>query len=368
MRRSVLIPLALLAAACTSGNTVVAPPTQLLPPTALSYQLVPSGDPANPVGILLQWVPPVGISVGAYNVYSRSSSAVSWGLRATTTSPSFYDLGQPDSQYTVTSVDSYGGSESVGSNVVTVNPANQLAAPTGLVPVSLNTAIQISWNANARLAAPTLFSYYRVYSTSYNISTNVCNAAAWVLEGTTVSEDFIASGLTNGVSLCFAVSAVSTDGHESNWSVPTYDTPRFDARNILLTAFQATPATSGFSFYDPATQTIGLVTSGARTDIEFRLDQHGDGTLWLLPIATGTLAQSLGAIADLTSIDVAPATGYASAAVAATIGTGYVFEFPLTDGMHFGGVRVTALGTNYAIIDWSYQSDPGNPELRRVRP
>jgi len=368
MRRSVLIPLALLAAACTSGNTVVAPPTQLLPPSNLSYQLVPSGDPTQPVGILLQWVPPVGSSVGAYNVYSRSSTSASWSLRATTTSPSFYDLGVPDLQYMVTSVDATGGSESAGSNVVTVNSTNQLPAPTGLTPVSLNTAIQISWSANARLSAPTLFSYYRVYSTSYDIATNVCNATTWVLEGTTVSEDFISSGLTNGVPLCFAVSAVSTDGHESNWSVPTYDTPRFDARNIMLTAFQVTPATSGFSFYDPATQTVGLVTSGARTDIDFRLDRHVDGTLWLLPIYSGTLVQSIGAIADLTAIDVAPSTGYASAAVAATIGNGYVFEIPLTDGTHFGGVRVTALGASYAIIDWSYQSDPGNPELRRVRP
>jgi len=189
-----------------------------------------------------------------------------------------------------------------------------------------------------------------------------------VLEGPTVSEDFISSGLTNGVPLCFAVSAVSTDGHESNWSTPTYDTPRFDARNILLTAYQVTPATSGFSFYDPATQTVGLVTSGARTDIDFRLDQHNDGSLWLLPIYSGTLVQSLGPIADLTTIDVAPATGYGSAAVAATIGNGYVFQIPLSDGAHYGGLRVTALGTGYAIIDWSYQSDPGNPELRRVRP
>ena len=110
------------------------------------------------------------------------------------------------------------------------------------------------------------------------------------------------------------------------------------------------------------------MTSGARTDIDFRLDRHVDGSLWLLPIIAGTSVATLGPIADLTSIDIAPLGGYGTAAVPAVIGNGYVFQITLTDGFHYGGVRVTALGTNYAIIDWSYQSDPGNPELKRVRP
>jgi len=366
MRRSVLLALAVIAAACTTTNTVVAPVDPLLAPVNLTYELVPSGDPTQPVGILLRWDPPADTRVTTYNVYSRGSTSGGWYLRATTTSASFYDLGTPDLQYAVTSADA-GYAESAYSNLVTVNAANQLPAPAGLVPVSLNTAIQLSWSANARLAAPTLFSYYRVYSTPYTLGTGTCTAA-WVLEGTTVSEDFIASGLPNGSPRCFAVSAVSTDGHESDWSTPTYDTPRFDARNIVVTAFQVTPATSGFSFYDPPTQTIGLVTSGARTDIDFRLDRHGDGSLWLLPIISGTSVASLGPIADLTSIDIAPAGGYGTAAVPAVIGSGYVFQLVLSDGFHYGGVRVTALGTNYAIIDWSYQSDPGNPELSRVKP
>ena len=366
MRRSVLLALAMIAAACTTTNTVVAPVDPLLAPMNLTYELVPSGDPTQPVGILLRWDPPADARVTTYNVYSRGTNAGTWYLRATTTSPSFYDLGNPDLQYSVTSADA-GYTESPLSNIVTVNAANQLPAPAGLVPVSLNTAIQLSWSVNARLAAPALFSYYRVYSTPYTLSSGLCTAA-WVLEGTTVSEDFIASGLPNGSPRCFAVSAVSTDGHESDWSVPTYDTPRYDARNILVTAFQVTPATSGFSFYDPPSQTIGLVTSGARTDIDFRVDRHADASLWLLPIISGTTVASLGPVADLTAIDIAPVGGYGTAAAPAVTGNGYVFRITLTDGYHYGGVRVTALGANYVILDWSYQTDPGNPELRRVKP
>jgi acyl-coenzyme A thioesterase PaaI-like protein len=29
----------------------------------------------------------------------------------------------------------------------------------------------------------------------------------------------------------------------------------------------------------------------------------------------------------------------------------------------FGGIRVTHVGRDWMIFDWSYQTDPGNPEL-----
>ena len=41
-----------------------------------------------------------------------------------------------------------------------------LDTPESLVSVSLNTAVQLSWSPNARLADPNRFSHYDVYSTS----------------------------------------------------------------------------------------------------------------------------------------------------------------------------------------------------------
>jgi len=363
MRRLPLVLCAAFAAACYSSSYSSGPtPTPLPAPTNLFYALLPSGDPAVPQGILLQWDVSPDARTIAYNVYSRSSPADAWGLRATTTSPSFFDAGLPDVQYTVTATDGV-SLESTFSNIITVDSTAVLPAPLGLVPVSLNQAVQISWQPNARAGANAgLFSYYRVYSADYTVATNLCTND-WVLEGTTVSEDFIASGLTNGVSRCYAVSAVSTDGHESEWSVPTYDTPRYDARNVMIAARQVTPATSGFLFYDAATTTYGEVTSGALSTIDFYVDQHGDGTMWLQPVRTGTGVVALGAIADLTSIDIAPSSGYGTSEVQALIGNGYAWTMTQGDGVHYGGLRVTALGTGYLIVDWSYQSAPQNPEL-----
>ena len=64
--------------------------------------------------------------------------------------------------------------------------------------VSLNGAIQLSWDANSRIDRPDLFDHYNVYSTSYDLDNNVCDDAHWALEGTSVSEDFLVSGLSNG--------------------------------------------------------------------------------------------------------------------------------------------------------------------------
>jgi len=356
---------ALALAACYNNSSSYSTPLPLPAPTNLVYQLVPSGDPQVPVGILLQWDASTDARTIVYNVYSRASMANSWGLRATTTSPSFYDIGTPDLQYVVTASDG-AALESPYSNTITVDASDTLPAPLGLVPVSLNTAIQISWQPNARAGGnAALFLYYRVYSTDYTVASNLCSAN-WVLEGTTVSEDFIASGLVNGVSRCFAVSAVSTDGHESQWSTPTYDTPRYDARNVVVNARQVTPATSGFLFYDASNAMFGEVTSGTRADIDFYVDKHGDGTLWLAPVRTGTGVQDVGAIADLTSIDIAPTSGYGTGEVEAAIGEGYAFQTTQTDGVHYGGLRVTALGASYIVMDWAYQSAAGNPELSRV--
>jgi hypothetical protein len=367
MRRSILIGLMLAAAGCysstpTDGGT---PPTPPPAPSNLTYELIPSGESGNPVGVLLRWDPPV-VAVNTYNVYSRSVATGTWGLRATTTSASFYDLGTPDLQYMVTSADAT-GLESAGSNAVTVDLNPPLPAPTGLFSVSLNGAIQLSWNPNARNAAPALFAYYRVYSSLYDLDNNLCSAQ-WFLEGTTVSDDFISSGLTNGVPMCFAVSAVTLNGQESQWTVPRADTPRYDARNVLINAVQTVAASSGFIFYSPTLSQFGIVTSGTRTDLDFNVDRHGDGSLWLRPVRAGTGVTLWGPVGDLTEIDFAPNVAYSTSEIQAVVGNGYVFETTQTDGVHFGGVRVTAAGAGYIIVDWSYQSDFGNPELRRVRP
>jgi hypothetical protein len=246
--------------------------------------------------------------------------------------------------------------------------STQLETPGNLVSVSLNTAIQLSWDPNARIDNPSAFDHYNVYSTSYDLDHDVCDNANWGLEGTSVSEDFLVSGLSNGVSMCFAVTAVNGSGREGNVTPSIHDTPRFDSRNVLIDASQSHLSTSGFRFEYPSSSLLGQIVSGDRNDIDFRVDRHSDGSLWMTTVRTGTsvVLYSQDPVQDLTSIDVAPLTGYFTGSIEAVTGFAYVFETQLSDGLHYGAVRITHVGADYVILDWAYQTDFGNPELRRV--
>jgi len=342
--------------------------SELGTPSNLSYQLLPSGDPTLPDGVLLRWTDADDSRVSDYVIYSRASSTASWSLRGTTTSNTFHDAGVPHLQYYVTAEDD-AGRESRGSNTVTIDERNRLPAPAVLTSISLDRAIQLAWSDNGRKTDPTGFDYYRVYSTPYSLDSGKCDDASWVLEGSTVSEDFLVTGLANGAPRCFDVSTVSLDGHESAWGTPRHDTPRYDARNVIVDAQQVALSTSGFRFYEPSTQRFGVVLPGDRTDLDFRVDRRSDGSLWLVPVrADVRLAlYSTVPVTDLTSIDVAPLrSAFATGAIEAVPGYAYVFEIQLADGLHYGAVRVTHVGREYVIFDWSYQSDHGNPELIRV--
>jgi len=351
---------------CQTNTTTVG--SALPPPDSLTYQLDASGDATSPAGILLLWKDVQSSSLSSYNVYSRGSTSGSFGLRGITTSNTFHDNGVPHLQYFVTAVD-LDGLESAASNTVTVNEYLQIGAPPSLFAISLDSAIHLDWQDTPDLSR---FKWYRVYSSDYILAQNQC--VNWALEGTTVSHEFLAAQLANGVTRCFGVSAVDTLGYESLWSPIWSDTPRPDARNVLVWGFGGTHnAQSGFRFWDDVNGNgygdageLGLVQDGGRSDIDFVIHVNAsDSTLWIVPVYTGTSMQlySASPIPDLTSIDLAPASGYSGDSLPARPGFGYVFE--IVDGslVHYGALRMTFVGRQYVIFDWSVQTDPGNPEL-----
>ncbi len=187
---------------CQTNTTTVG--SALPPPDSLTYQLDASGDATSPAGILLLWKDVQSSSLSSYNVYSRGSTSGSFGLRGITTSNTFHDNGVPHLQYFVTAVD-LDGLESAASNTVTVNEYLQIGAPPSLFGISLDSAIHLDWQDTPDLSR---FKWYRVYSSDYILAQNQC--VNWALEGTTVSHEFLAAQLANGVTRCFGVSACSS--------------------------------------------------------------------------------------------------------------------------------------------------------------
>ena len=352
----------------TDGGGGNAPST----PTNLSYELEPSGDPDRPLGILLFWDGVTDNNLSSYRIYSRASSSGSFGLRGETSSNTFHDNGIPHLEYYVTAVGD-GGEESGGSNSIIVDERLQLDQPALLTSISLNGAIHLEWDDNAYLNDPTRFKWYRVYSAGYDLDTGVCGTN-WLLEGTTIAPEFLASAMSNGVPRCFGVSAVSREGYESLWSPLRQDTPRPDARNTLAFAYEENQAQSGFRFWqdlntDGKAQSseLGRVLDGNLTSIDFWVHRDAtDSTLWLVPEFSGTSIRlySTSPVADLTSIDFAPASGYSRNMVQAVPGYAYVFEIVEGTTLRYGALRVTHVGRDYVIFDWSFQTDVGNPELQ----
>ena len=368
--RYLLSLLVLAAVACRSD--LIAPGGGPSTPANLTYQLEPSGDPNRPLGILLIWDDVTDANLASYRVYSRASTSDAFGLRGETTSNTFHDNGVPHLQYVVTAVDANGG-ESGFSNAITVDERLQLVAPAWLSSISLNGAIHLQWDDTSYASAPTRFKWYRIYSTAYNLDTGLCDTN-WLLEGTTVAPEFLASALTNGVPRCYGVSAVSREGYESLWSPLHQDTPRPDSRNTLVYAIDANGPQSGFRFWQDAngdgraqTSELGLVVDGHGSSVDFWVYRDPtDSTLWLVPGFSGTSMQlySTSPIADLTSIDFAPASGYSRSMIQAVPGYGYVFQIIEGSTLRYGALRMTHVGRDYLIFDWSFQTDIGNPELQ----
>jgi hypothetical protein len=248
-------------------------------------------------------------------------------------------------------------------------------APTSLSSTTLDGSIALVWSDNPFQADPDIFGNYRVYSTSFNIDAEQDQCGTeWVVEGTTVAAEFLVGALANGVPRCFSVTAVSVDGFESDRSPLRGDTPRPDSRNVALSAAPTTVNGSGFRFWDDlnddgATQSgeLGLVRSANAPDIDFFVDRDGNGDLFPTPVRAGTGVEYYNEndpVADLTSIDFAADLDYRTSGIQALPGFGYVFE---TDGgddfVRYGAVRVLHVGTTFLIMDWSFQTSPGNPEL-----
>ncbi len=371
VRISLMMAAAAIAAGCYDDLTSVYVPAS---PAGLSYQLEPSGDPLRPLGVILRWTASTDGNVASYNVYSRASQNASFGLRGTTTSPSFHDDGVPHLEYYVTAVSTDNGESDPSASIV-VDERLRLPKPTTLTSISLNGAIHLQWSDNAFTSDPTGFSNYRVYSTSFDLDSNLCGVT-WTLEGTTVGASFLVANIANGRPRCFAVSAVTIEGFESLWSPLRNDTPRPDGRNVIVFRDTVGATLSGFRFFLDANNDglvsvgeLGIVGAGSSTTMDFYLSRNANGTLFLVPQRTGTQVALYGngAIDDLTSIDVAPVGGYSRTAVQAAVGNGYVFQMPSGGPFAvFGALRISAVGPDYVIFDWSYQTDPGNPEL--VRP
>ena len=258
------------------------------------------------------------------------------------------------------------GLESTSSEIEVFVPVfSPPPVPAGVQAVALDGTSYVRWEANARTDDE--FSFYRVY---------LADPEGDFLLGETDSEGFIDQLATNGTTFSYFVTSVDVNGDESGASAVVSATPRPDFHGELILAYEDRPESSGFRFQE--TELSDPVVSGDSPSRHFRLESDGV-TWWIAPgpgaeiTASGvfTTALKCGVASDVgcTDLPVAPPSGYTSFPVAVGPELTYALRVVGNDGqIHYGAVRVGILGFDQTdaalmIFDWSYQLQPGNPDL-----
>ena len=247
----------------------------------------------------------------------------------------------------------------VGCDETTTAPrdVHPPAAPRGLYSVTGDGSVRLYWLANTESDV----AGYRIYLSPCESG----SSCPYDRIGSTSSTQFVATGLTNGVTRYYAVAAVDHAGNESALSYETvFDTPRPDG-SALLTDYteSGSASTAGWDF----SAFMRRPWNDIQTDIFY-----GDNGSVKQMFTTGvevqpgvwvyTDIQDAGYATSLDAVDYAPTSGWSPTGTAELI-QGHCYIVWTWDD-HYAKFRVTSLNSAYVEYEWAYQTDTGNGELR----
>ncbi|HEY2954268.1 MAG TPA: hypothetical protein VGK89_03330 [Candidatus Eisenbacteria bacterium] len=226
------------------------------------------------------------------------------------------------------------------------------AAPRGLTSVTGDGAARLSWLANTEADV----AGYRIYKSTCARGPN----CPYDRVGMTVGTSF-AVPLSNGETWYLAVAAFDRAGNESELSrEDVFDTPRPAGTGLALTSYTTAPATSGYDFSAFAV----VPFDSPNADIVFGFD----GTLYRMYAKyADTDIQDAGYTSSLDEVDFAPDRGWSADGTVELIeGHSYVVAVTTTH-VNYAKFRVVSLSASpaRAVVDWAYQIDPDNRELRQ---
>ncbi len=225
------------------------------------------------------------------------------------------------------------------------------AAPRGVTSVTGDHQVTLRWLANTEGDV----AGYRVYESPCATG----SSCPYDRIGSTTGLSFVATGLTNGVTRYFAVSAVDLAGNESDLSYETvFDTPRPAGTGATIANFVNTTAGAGWDF----SAALARDSSDPQTDVYYGSNGSIDQ---MFTRDVNTDIQDMGFTSSLDVIDFAPQLGWSPTGTVELIpGHSYVVW---TRDNHYAKFRVTSITATDVVFDWAYQTDPGNGELKAGR-
>lgn len=227
------------------------------------------------------------------------------------------------------------------------------AAPRGFHSVTGDHSVWLDWLANTEHDVVG----YRVYIADCASG----GGCPYRLLGTTYGSSYTVTGLANGVTRYYAVSAFDAAGNESELAdvdEDVFDTPR-PAGSLALQSLQSNSARSGWDLSAYAV----VPASDPLVDLIF----SDDGVTYeMYAPFTDTDIQDAGYATTLDAVDFAPAAGWSPTGTAELV-LGHCYVVWTRDS-NYAKFRVTSLSAGRVGLDWAYQTDAGNPELKATRP
>lgn len=174
---------------------------------------------------------------------------------------------------------------------------------------------------------------------------------------------YVDRGLTNGITIFYAVLAFDEDGLESELSYETvFDTPRPEGKNLVL--YDYLGQYSNLSGYDFSSLS-GTAQAWNDPDTDVYFDPSNGVNL--LRARSGVDIQDYGFI-DLVDVSWAPAGGW-SPNLQAELIIGHSYIIRISDkmgGHNYAKIYVQNVSSSSVTLDWAYQTATDNLELAPI--
>jgi hypothetical protein len=236
--------------------------------------------------------------------------------------------------------------------------------PTGVYTVTRNESIQIVWQANHDGAEPVGYGVYRRVRVLEEVEEYelIATVPTYHYDDTLSYKD---NGRQNGHTYYYAVNAYNEFGESELSYEYLFDTPRPDGSASVFD-YNTRPETAGFDF--SAFRPVDW--EDPQADVFFEYDPDWD--VFYVNVAgndyESVWLQDYGYTRDIFDVNWGdPGGGWCKTGwLPLTLEHAYVVW---TADNHFAAFRVNSLNssTGRISIAWSYQTDPGNPELK-LRP
>ncbi len=228
------------------------------------------------------------------------------------------------------------------------------SAPDGVFSVTGDREVIIYWNPNPE---PDI--------AGYDIYWNDEEVGFYEYLATVPSHQtyYVDRGLTNGITIFYAVLAFDEDGLESELSYETvFDTPRPEGFNLVLYDYLGQSSNlSGYNF--SSLSGTAQAWNDADTDVYF----DPSNGVNLLRARAGVDIQDYGFI-DLVDVSWAPSGGW-SPNLQAELIIGHSYIIRISDklgGHNYAKIYVQNVSSSSVTLDWAYQTATDNPELAPI--